>query len=139
MLRIHGSDDCLHFRRMAKDPGQGNSCFGDLLPVGNLRQDCIQFREVRIVDKCALEESELQGRPCLDGDISEPPMTEVTGFLMRLLPQAALYSRTWSSDGQPVSSAQNPYGYSLPQKRYPLAGLPVFTPPFLPLPLPTVS
>ncbi len=71
--------------------------------------------------------------------LREPPMTKVTDFPMRLLPQAVLCSRTWSSEGQPVSSAQNPYGYSLPQKRYPPAGLPVFTPPFLPLPLPTVS
>ena len=40
----------------------------------------------------------------------EPPMTEVTGFLIRLLPQAALGSRTWSSDGQPIPLAPIPYG-----------------------------
>lgn len=38
------------------------------------------------------------------------PMTEVTGFLIRLLPQAALGSRTWSSDGQPIPLAPIPYG-----------------------------
>ena len=40
----------------------------------------------------------------------EPPMTEVTGFLIRLLPKAALGSRTWSSDGQPIPLAPIPYG-----------------------------
>ena len=42
--------------------------------------------------------------------LREPPMTEVTGFLIRLLPKAALGSRTWSSDGQPIPLAPIPYG-----------------------------
>ena len=57
----------------------------------------------------------------------EPPMTEVTGFLIRHSPQAALGSRTWSPGSQPISSAQIPHGYSLPRKWYLPAGLPVST------------
>ena len=40
---------------------------------------------------------------------TEPPMNKFTGFLMRLAPQAAVGSRTWSPNDKPYPLARSPF------------------------------